>query len=150
MKKFAQETVVGIFVLAGLAGVFYLTVNLSGLPLFQQDQYYTIQARFNSVQGLNVGTNVNISGVPVGRVDSIKLNTEQYVSIATFKIRNDITLYDDAIASIRTNGLIGDRYVKISPGGSGIELEPGDMIIDTESALDIESLVGKMAIGETD
>lgn len=147
MKKFTQETLVGLFVLVGLACVAYLSVKLGNIGLGIDGQY-TLKARFNSVEGLAEGSRVSMAGVKIGQVDRIHLDKENYVAIIDLRIEGDITLYDDAIASVRTNGLIGDRYVGITPGGSGVELHPGDMIIETESAVNLESLISKLAFGE--
>lgn len=150
MNKFAHETTVGAFILAGLACVIYLSVHLGNVSVFGFEEQFTIKARFNSVQGLSEGSRVSLAGVKVGTVESIELNKEDYVAIITMSIDKGLILYDDAIASVRTNGLIGDRYINLTPGGSGIELEPGDMIVDTESAIDLESLVSKVAFGSVD
>jgi phospholipid/cholesterol/gamma-HCH transport system substrate-binding protein len=92
---------------------------------------------------------VEIAGVRVGTVRSIILDDDFY-SIVTLELPNDLTLDDDTIISVKTAGLIGDRYLNVSPGGSGFPLEPGDMVVDTESALDIESLISRFALGGID
>lgn len=150
MKKFAHETLVGLFVLAGLLCTIYLSVNLGDMRVFGIQNDYLIKARFNSVQGLTEGSRVSIAGVKVGQIETITLDPEAYVAFVDMRIDKGVLLYDDAIASIRTNGLIGDRYILISPGGSGIELEPGETIVDTESAIDLESLISKMAFGDVE
>ncbi|MDV7397658.1 outer membrane lipid asymmetry maintenance protein MlaD, partial [Arthrospira platensis SPKY1] len=111
---------------------------------------YQLEARFSSVAGLNVGSRVDIAGVRVGTVRGIRLDPQQFVAIVILELPRSIELDDDTIASIRTAGLIGDRFVSLSPGGSGIPLEPGDMILDTESAMDIESLISRFAFGSID
>ncbi len=90
---------------------------------------------------------MRISGVEVGRVKDIILNPKDYSAIVVMEIRKDIKLSDDSIASIKTNGLIGDKYVSISPGGSDIYLSAGDMIVDTEPPVDFEALVSKYVFG---
>jgi phospholipid/cholesterol/gamma-HCH transport system substrate-binding protein len=124
----------------------YLTIQLGQLRLLGDD-YYSLKSRFRSVSGLKEGNDVRIAGVQVGRVDSIVLNKDYFVSVVTLKIRDDIKLSDDSLASIKTSGLIGDKYVSISPGGSGIMLEPGDMIVETQSPIDFEELVSKYVFG---
>ena len=89
---------------------------------------------------------MEIAGVPVGRVQSIELDA-RFSAIISLEIDRSIELDDDTIASIKTAGLIGDRFIKLSPGGSGILLEPGDLILDTESALDIEDLISRFSMG---
>lgn len=150
MKKFTHETLVGVFVLSGILCLVYLSVNLGNMRFLGVSDDYELKARFSSVQGLNPGSRVSLAGVKVGEVESIELDPQNYVAIVNLRINKGVVLFDDTIASIRTNGLIGDRYVLMSPGGSGIELEPGEMIVDTESAIDLESLISRFAFGEVE
>ncbi len=143
------EFMVGLFVLAGLAGILYLALQIGGSRLLGGDSY-SLQARFGSISGVNPGSRVEIAGVKVGTVRSIELNKEQFVAIVTLELPDSLSLDDDTIASVKTSGLIGDRFIDLQPGGSGFPLEPGDMIVDTESALDIESLISRFALGGLD
>jgi phospholipid/cholesterol/gamma-HCH transport system substrate-binding protein len=147
MKKTSLELGVGIFVLIGLLCVGYLTIRLGKMELIG-DRHYFLNARFLSVAGLKKGAQVVIAGVQVGQVDAISLDPEEQVAIVRLKIRDDVVLTDDVIASVKTSGLIGDKYIKLSPGGSDEILKNGDLITDTESALDIEDLVSKYAFGD--
>ena len=146
MKKSSVELGVGIFVLIGLICVGYLNIRLGKVQLLDDEHYY-LNARFQSVTGLKVGASVEIAGVPVGEVDSISLDHEEQVARVRLKIKKDVALSDDVIASVKTSGLIGDKYIKLSPGGSDEILKPGDTITETESALDIEELISKYAFG---
>lgn len=143
------ETLVGIFVLAGLACLAYLAINLGGLNLFG-DATYPLKARFNSVGNLHEGAAIRIAGVQVGAVSHIELDFDQFVAIVSFDVQSDLALDDDTIASIKSNGLIGNKFIELSPGGSGIPLEAGDLIIDTESAVDIEGLISRFAFGDVE
>jgi phospholipid/cholesterol/gamma-HCH transport system substrate-binding protein len=147
MKKASVEMTVGVFVLVGLAAILYLAIQLGEMDLLGRDSY-TVNARFQSVSGLKVGARVEVSGVGVGKVTNIHLDHKSLAAIVQMEINRDLTLSDDSIASVRTAGLIGDRYIKLSPGGSDINLEPGEMIVDTESAVDIEELIGKYVFGD--
>jgi len=147
MKRASIETMVGIFVLIGLACVGYLTVKLGKMEWFGGNNY-PIYARFASVSGLTIGTHVEIAGVKIGKVESIRLEPERQIALVRMQIENHVVLTDEAIASIKTSGLIGDKYIKLSPGGSDKVLQPGDTIVETESALDIEELIGKFAFGK--
>ncbi len=147
MRKDTVEFGVGIFVLIGILCVGYLTVRLGKMQILG-DNYYEVSARFRSVTGLKTGAQVEIAGVQVGQVDSISLDPKEQVAIVELKVRKDIELTDDVIASVKTAGLIGDKFIKLSPGGSEEILKPGDMITDTESALDIEELISKYAFGD--
>jgi phospholipid/cholesterol/gamma-HCH transport system substrate-binding protein len=97
-----------------------------------------------------VGAQVEIAGVQVGQVDGVSLDLKDQVALVRLKIKESVRLSDDVIASIKTAGLLGDKYIQLSPGGSGRYLEPGEMIIETEPALDIEALIGKYAFGKLD
>jgi len=147
MKKYSMETGVGIFVVIGLLCVGYLTVTLGGVSIFGNDTY-RLYAGFSSVTGLKPGNAVEMHGIEVGRVGRMTLNQEEQVAVVELRIKKGIVVYDDAIASIRTKGLIGDRYVELDPGGSGDELADGGTITDTESPIDIGELIGKYAFGD--
>ena len=147
MKKTSVETAVGVFVLIGLISVAYLTIKLGKMEWFGDD-YYTLDAQFDSVSGLKTGAQVDMAGVEIGQVADIRLDNERQVAVVSLKIRKAVILTDDVIASVKTSGLIGDKYIKLTPGGSDRLLKSGDMIIETESALDIEELVSKYVFGD--
>ena len=147
MKRSSIEILVGFFVLIGILCIGYLTIHLGQMEWFG-DKYYSLQAQFQSVSGLKPGTHVEIAGVQVGSVDAITLDLEKQVARVTLKIQKNIELTDDVIASVKTSGLIGDKYIKLSPGGSDIVLKSGDYIIETESAIDLEELISKYVFGK--
>lgn len=147
MKKGSVELGVGIFVIIGLICVGYLTIQLGKMKLLG-DEHYFLNARFLSVTGLKAGAQVEIAGVQVGQVDAISLDSKDNVAMVRLKILKNIVLTDDVVASVKTSGLIGDKYIKLSPGGSDEVLEPEDTITETESALDIEELISKYAFGD--
>ena len=147
MKKYSTETVVGIFVVIGLLCVAYMTVKLGKVSLFGDD-YYPLHARFASVSGLRVGNPVEMDGIEVGRVENMIIDQDKQVAVVELKIRKGIRVYDDASASIKTSGLIGDKYVKIDAGGAGNILKPGETITETNSPIDVEELISKYAFGE--
>ena len=147
MKKSSIETSVGIFVLIGIVCVGYLTIKLGKMEWIGNNNYI-LEARFQSISGLKSGAEVEIAGVQIGKVDSIYLDQEKGAAVVKMKIQNGIILTDDVIASIKTSGIIGDKYIKLSPGGSDQVLKPGDVITETESAIDIEELISKYAFGD--
>ncbi|WP_419659704.1 hypothetical protein Dvar_00250 [Desulfosarcina variabilis str. Montpellier] len=149
MKKTSVETMVGVFVLMGLICVSYLTIKLGKMEWFG-DNFYLVHARFDSVSGLKSGAQIDLAGVEVGQVADIRLDTERQMAIVDMKINKEVTLSDDVIASVKTAGLIGDKFIRLTPGGSERMLNSGDMIIDTESALDIEELVSKYVFGNAE
>jgi phospholipid/cholesterol/gamma-HCH transport system substrate-binding protein len=147
MKKYSMETAVGIFVLVGFICVGYMTVKLGKVSLFGEDTY-PLYARFASVSGLRAGSAVEIYGIEVGSVNSLGVDTERQMGIIGMKINKGVKVYDDAAAAIKTSGLIGDKYVKIDPGGAGEVLKPGGFITQTSVPTDIEDLIGKYAFGD--
>jgi len=147
MKNYRHETVAGVFVLIGLVCVGYMTVKLGRVKLLSHDSY-PLYARFSSVSGLRAGNPVEMLGIEIGEVTGFKLDQEKQVVMAEFKIREGIKVYDDAIATIKTSGLIGDRYVSLDAGGSGSILKPGGVITQTESPPDLSDLIGKYAFGD--
>jgi phospholipid/cholesterol/gamma-HCH transport system substrate-binding protein len=147
MQKYAHETMVGIFVIIGLVCVGYMTVKLGDVSLFGDDSY-PLYARFNSVSGLRVGNSVEMLGMEIGKVAGFKMDQQALLAQVELRIKPDIKIYEDAIASIKTAGLIGDKYVSIDPGGAGDLLKPGATITETESAVDIGELISKYAFGD--
>ena len=147
MKKYSNETIAGIFVLVGLMCLAYMTVKLGNISLFGGDSY-TITARFNSVSGLRIGNPIEMLGLEIGQVAGFNMDQENQMAEVVLKIKNGIEIYDDAIASIKTAGLIGDKYISIDAGGGGELLEPGDAITETESPVDIGDLISKYAFGD--
>jgi len=147
MTKYSKETVVGIFVVIGLICIGYMTVKLGKVGFFG-DNTYTLYAKFNTVTGLREGNPINMLGLQIGQVQKFTMDQENQVIKVEFKINKGIEIFDDAIASIKTEGLIGDKYVAIDPGGGGDLLADGGTITDTNSPTDIMDLVSKYAFGD--
>ena len=145
MKKYSLEFSVGVFVLVGLICLSYMTVKLGKMELFSNDGY-TLTADFASITGLRTGASVEIAGVPVGKVTSISL-TERFYAKVAIQLNKGVSISDDSTASIKTSGLIGDKYIRLSPGGSTIMLSNGERIDETEPAIDIENLISKYVFG---
>ena len=149
MKQSKLELVVGVFVLAGLIAVAYLALKVGAGSLLGSETY-SVRARFTNSGGLNPGSNVLIAGVPIGRVGAITLNPTDFSALVELKLEKVVKLPTDTIASIKTSGLIGDKYVGLSPGSDTVFLAPGATITDTEAALDIESLISRFAFGNVE
>ncbi len=148
MKRAGLETVVGVFVLVGILCLAYLSIKLGKMELLGGD-YYEISAEFNSVSGLKAGASVEIAGVEVGRVERITLDPAKgYQARVTFRINSGTKLSDDTIASVRTRGIIGDKFILLKPGGSETMLADGGRIRDTESAVDLEQLISEYIHGK--
>jgi len=140
MNRLSIETAVGIFIIIGLACMAYLAVKLGDVNLFGSERY-VVKARFANITGLKEGSTVEIAGVPIGKVSKISLNN--YQAFVELLINPGIKIQEDAIASIRTQGIIGDKYVNISPGGAEEYVQPNGLLTETESAVDIEELISK-------
>jgi phospholipid/cholesterol/gamma-HCH transport system substrate-binding protein len=145
MEKSKLELVVGIFVLIGIVSLGYLSIKLGKLEIIGGD-LYEVDALFNSASGLKSGATVEIAGVEVGRVKTIRLNEDR--AMVTLVVQNGTKLYTDTIASIKTRGIIGEKFLALSPGGGGDPLKSGDAIRDTESGLDLEELVSQYVHGK--
>ena len=144
MKKYSLETVVGIFVLIGLAVIAYMTVKLGHVSL--GGGTYSLYAKFTTVSGLRAGGSVDMYGIEIGKVEKLSWDQENAKAIVKLSINNDVKIYGDAIASIKTEGLIGDRYVSIDPGGAEERLAPGATILETQSPIDITDLSANMSL----
>jgi phospholipid/cholesterol/gamma-HCH transport system substrate-binding protein len=142
MKKLNIEMAVGIFLVAGFFCFAYISVKLGDVNLFG-DKKYQVSARFHSVSGLKEGDVVEMAGVQVGTVKQITLDPKEYEAVVRLELKNDVRLQEDSIASIRTSGIIGSKYVDITPGGLEDYIKPGGEIFETESAINLEKLVSK-------
>lgn len=139
-RTFTVEFWVGVFAIIGVSAAGYLSVGLAGLNIGPRDAY-EIAASFDNVSGLELGASVEIAGVPIGEVKRIELKDPE--AIVIMEVNNSVKIKDDDIVSIRTKGIIGDRFVKISRGASDIFVPAGGTITETESVVDIEDLIGK-------
>jgi phospholipid/cholesterol/gamma-HCH transport system substrate-binding protein len=150
MNSAKLELTVGIFMLIGILCLGYLSIKLGKLELIGGNNY-RISARFDSVSGLKPGARVELAGVEVGTVERIGLsNASGDQAEVTMKIKDGIKITDDVIASVRTSGIIGDKFIKLKPGGSDQLLKNGGKIRETESAIDIEELVSKFIHGKVE
>lgn len=139
-KGFYIEFMVGLFTIIGLLAFSYLAINIAKMKLFNTDQY-EVTAQFDNISGLEHGARVEIAGVQVGEVSRITLKDTS--ALVTMSIDKDVKLRDDDVAAIRTKGIIGDRYVKIVPGSSEATVKNEGEIVDTESAVEFEEIIGK-------
>jgi phospholipid/cholesterol/gamma-HCH transport system substrate-binding protein len=137
---------VGVFVLLGILALGYLSVKLGRVSLLGSTGYL-VTADFASTGGLKPGAAVEIAGVEVGRVESIQLGSE-YQARVVLRVKRDLKLQDDSIASIKTKGLIGEKFVRISPGGSDKLIPPNGRIREVEAPVDLEELISKYIFGK--
>ena len=145
MKKLDIEIIVGLFVCIGLLCMAYVSIKLGQVEFFNT-RYYPIKASFSSVSGLKKDTIIEISGVQIGKVENIKL--ENYEAVVTMLIDKNVEVQDDAIASIKTKGVLGQQYIEIQPGGSDVILEPGEALFDTEPPFDLLSALKSFVLDD--
>ncbi|MEJ2157393.1 MAG: outer membrane lipid asymmetry maintenance protein MlaD [Desulfobacteraceae bacterium] len=149
MKKYSRETTVGLFMVVGLVFVAYMAIKLGQVSLFGEDAYM-INARFQKVTGLRTGNPVTMFGLRIGTVTALEIDQENQMAVVRMTIKNGIRIYGDAIAAIKTEGLIGDKYVDIDAGGGLDPITPGGTIVDTVSPVDVGDIIGKYAFGSVD
>ncbi|HEX9478468.1 MAG TPA: outer membrane lipid asymmetry maintenance protein MlaD [Methylomirabilota bacterium] len=145
MKRSALDLGVGVFVIIGLIALGWMSVKLGRIDLLG-NRGYVVSADFPTVGGLKAGSTIEIAGVEVGRVDRIVL--QDYQAHVVMVIQPGVKLQDDSIASIKTKGLIGERYVRLSPGGSDKIIPPNGRIREVEPPVDIEELLSKYIFGK--
>lgn len=145
MRRSALDVAVGVFLLIGILALGWLSVRLGRVELFSSPGY-VVFADFPSVGGLKAGSSVEIAGVEIGRVDRITLS--DYQARVAMTIRGDVKLQEDTIASIKTRGLIGEKFIKINPGGSEKVIKPNGKITEVEPPVDIEELISKYVFGK--
>jgi phospholipid/cholesterol/gamma-HCH transport system substrate-binding protein len=145
MKKFDLELAVGLFIIAGILCLGYLSIKLGKMEIMGE-RGYEVYGVFSNTGGLKVGSSVEIAGVDVGRVKSIVL--ADYQARVVFNFPKGLTIQEDAIASIKTRGLIGEKYIEITPGGSEKVIQPGGRIRETQPAIDMEELISKFVFGK--
>ena len=146
MNSKKLETVVGAFVLLGLIAVAYLALKI-GAGSFVGGDTMLVHARFSNAAGVNPGSQIMISGVNVGTVDAIRLNPADFSAVVDMRVRRDLQLSTDSIVSVKTSGLIGDKFLAIRPGADEEMIAPGGTFTETESTVDIESLISRFAFG---
>ncbi len=145
MNQTRTEIIVGIFVLIGIVCLGYLAIRLGKLEVLGSSGYH-VYADFPSVAGLKIGDPVEIAGVRIGRVESIGLADDR--ARLNLRIDDNVKLQEDVIASVRSRGLIGDKFILISPGASDQTIRPGGRIRETDSPPDITDLIGKLVGGD--
>ncbi len=133
--------IVGIFTLVGIAALAFLSFHLGDISLFPQPGI-TLYANFDNISGLKLNDQVEIAGVPVGRVNSISLKGER--ARVGLRIEPGVKVDTEAIAAIKTSGIIGDKYVSIALGGGDHNLKNGGLIRQTQSAFVLEDAIGQL------
>jgi phospholipid/cholesterol/gamma-HCH transport system substrate-binding protein len=144
------ETLVGFFVLLGLAAILFLALKAANLASFGQTDGYRVTAKFDNIGGLKPRAPVRSAGVTVGRVISIGLDPKTFQGLVTMELDKDIQFPKDSSAKILTAGLLGDQYVGVEPGADEKTLEAGGRIAQTQSAVVLENLIGQLLFDRAD
>ena len=146
MKRNLVEIGVGVFILIGFGALVYLALQLGEVPFLSRGKTYVINAEFNNVAGVKKGASVQIAGVDIGEVSEISLSKFD-VARVSLRIDNSVKVPIDSIASVKSQGIIGDKYIQLTLGGDEEIFKPNETIVETESSVDIESLISKFAFG---
>jgi phospholipid/cholesterol/gamma-HCH transport system substrate-binding protein len=149
MKNNSLEMVVGLFMILGFGTLVYLALQLGEVPFFSSSTTYIIKAEFDNVAGVKKGASVQVAGVVVGEVAAVSLG-EGEVAVLSLQVDNSLEVPTDSMASVKSQGIIGDKYIQLSLGGDEELFQPGEVLVETESAVDIESLISKFAFGSTE
>src|SRR5713101_9904211 len=145
MKRSVLDIAVGVFVILGILALGWLSIRLGKVELWGSGNY-VVTADFPSAGGLKTGSSIEIAGVQVGRVTAIRL--DNYQARVVMAIENGVKLTEDSIASIKTKGLIGEKFINLSPGGSDRIIKPGGKITEVEPPIDLEELLSKYVFGK--
>jgi phospholipid/cholesterol/gamma-HCH transport system substrate-binding protein len=140
------ETLTGAAVLVVAAGFLAYAVAHSGRTT---GTGYTLHARFDHIDGLNVGGDVRIAGVKIGTVTAEQIDPKSFRAVVTLTVRDDIQLPKDSSATITSESLLGGKYISLGPGGDDADLKPGDTITITQSSVSFEELLGKFIFSGT-
>ena len=146
MKNNILEMMVGFFMIVGFCAFGYLALQLGEVSFLTRGSTYIINAEFDNVAGVRKGASVQVAGVVVGSVAAVTLGDDE-VAVLALKLDNSLKVPVDSMASVKSQGIIGDKYIQLSLGGEDELFKPGQVLSDTESSLDIESLISKFAFG---
>ena len=147
MPNSRMEIFVGIFLLIGFVALGWLALQLGEIPWLTGSKTYQLSAEFNNISGVKEGADVQVAGVVVGKVRQLRLNTE-HQALVIMQLDKELVVPVDSIASVKSQGIIGDKYIQITLGGDEKAYKPGGTIVDTESSVDLESLISKFAFGQ--
>ncbi len=147
MPNSRMEIFVGIFLLIGFAALGWLALQLGEIPWLTGSTTYQLNAEFNNISGVKEGADVQVAGVVVGKVRQLRLNADRQAMVI-MQLDKQLAVPVDSIASVKSQGIIGDKYIQIALGGDESKDKAGGNIVDTESSVDLESLISKFAFGQ--
>lgn len=147
MPNTRMDIFVGVFLVIGFLSLGWLALQLGEVPWLTGAKTYAISAEFNNISGVKEGADVQIAGVTVGRVRNLRLNADRQ-AVVSMQLDKNVIIPVDSVASVKSQGIIGDKYIQLTLGGDENSYKPGDVIVDTESSVDLESLISKFAFGQ--
>ncbi len=146
MNNSRVEIVVGIFLVLGFLAFGWLAMQLGEVPWLSARKTYIVYADFDNISGVKSGAEVQIAGVTIGSVTGLALSDDDQAR-AEMQLNKEIKIPKDSIASVKSQGIIGDKLIQITLGGDEKNYQEGEVIVDTESSVDLESLISKFAFG---
>ncbi|MBW2684157.1 MAG: outer membrane lipid asymmetry maintenance protein MlaD [Deltaproteobacteria bacterium] len=149
MKEHILEMAVGLFMIVGFCAFGYLALQLGEVSFLTSSTTYIINAEFDNVAGVKKGASVQVAGVVVGSVAAVTLGEDE-VAVLALKVDKKLKVPIDSMASVKSQGIIGDKFIQLSFGGDEENFKPGEVLRDTESSMDIESLISKFAFGSAE
>jgi phospholipid/cholesterol/gamma-HCH transport system substrate-binding protein len=147
MNKTFLDVFVGLFLVVGFVAMGWLAFELGEVPWLTGSKTYPLMAEFDNISGVKSGADIQVAGVKVGTVGELALNDDA-VAVIRMQINRSVEIPVDSIASVKSQGIIGDKFIQISLGGDEKIFKQNEVIRDTESAVDIESLISKFAFGQ--
>jgi phospholipid/cholesterol/gamma-HCH transport system substrate-binding protein len=147
MKSSMTDVLVGIFLIVGFVALGWLALQLGEVPWLTGSRSYILYAEFDNISGVKAGADVQIAGVKVGTVKELTLS-EQSIALVAMQLDKTVKVPVDSFASVKSQGIIGDKFIQLSLGGDELMLNNGETITDTESAVDLESIISKFAFGQ--
>ena len=146
-KNNGLELFVGLFLLMGLGAFAYIATQYGEFSFLDSADTYSFSAEFSNVSGLKKGALISMAGVHIGKVSGIKLSKDD-LAVVDLTINNEVKISEDAIASVKTAGIIGDKYIKITQGGDDTYMESGGYLSETESTVDLEDIISQFVFGK--
>ena len=148
MNKTVLDLWVGLFVIAGIAALLFLTLKVGSMSAVNASNSYEVVARFDNIGGLKPRAPVKSAGVVVGRVADIRFDNETYEAVVTLRLDKRYAFPKDTSAAIMTSGLLGEQYIGLEAGGDSVLLKDKDRILLTQSAVVLENLIGQFIYGK--
>jgi len=148
MNKTILDLWVGLFVIAGIAALLFLTLKVGSMNTVNNSDSYEVIARFENIGGLKIRAPVKSAGVVVGRVADVRFDNEAYEAAVTLRLDKRYTFPKDSSAAIMTSGLLGEQYIGLEAGGDSVKLKDRDRILITQDAVVLENLIGQFLYGK--